>query len=177
MAFNSKNALKDELLDLIDDQDNIIATLPRSEVYEKKLCAHIKAIWLFIKNSKGELWIPRRSYARSHLPGYLDGSVVGHVSSGESYQEAMIREAKEEVGLDITKYDYQFLGHMSPKKDAVFCFSSVYEMIIDHPIEHWNRDEFCEWFWISPRDLLKKIEAGDKCKDTLPIILKKIYNV
>ena len=50
----------DELLDLVDENDHVIGVMRRSEVYGKKL-RNIRVINAFIVNSKGELWIPRRT--------------------------------------------------------------------------------------------------------------------
>lgn len=42
--------------------------------------------------------------------GYMDGMlsfVAGHVEDGESYMQAMIREAKEEAGIEVDKKDLE----------------------------------------------------------------------
>lgn len=44
--------------------------------------------------------------------GYMDGKyalVAGHLESGESLKQAMIREAKEEVGIDINEKQLHFV--------------------------------------------------------------------
>lgn len=170
-----KQSVVDELLDIVDEQDRVVNVLPRSVVYEQKLFVHIRSVWLMLKNVHGQLWIPRRSYSRTCLPGYLDGSVVGHVSSGEKYEQAMIREAMEEVGLNMHEVSYKLLGKLTPKKDRSFCFTQVYEAMIDQAPQHWNKEEFCEWFWLTPQELLQKCNDGDMHKNSLPTILKKFY--
>ncbi len=52
--------------------------------------------------------------------GYEDGKysvVAGHVEAGESIIEAGIREAKEEVGVDITPFNLNIVGSMHRKSD------------------------------------------------------------
>lgn len=166
----------EEILDLVDDQDRVINSLPRSEVYQKGLCHQMRAVWLLLKNSEGKFWIPRRCYSRGHLPGYLDGSVVGHVKAGETYEQALIREALEEIGIDINQMNYHYIGKITPHEDKSFCFASVYELEMDEAPQNWNRDEFCEWFWLSPEEIMSKFAQGECIKDSLPLIIQKFYH-
>ena len=59
-------------------------------------------MWLLIRNQDGKFWIPRRQATKKVLPNCLDGSAVGHVSSGEVYEQSMIREVAEELNIDIS---------------------------------------------------------------------------
>ena len=169
------NIEHEEMLDIVDKNDEVISTMPRSEVYAQDLCSQMRSVWLLIKNEEGKLWIPRRCNSRPILPGYLDGSVVGHVQAGETYQQAMIREAQEEVGIDMSKIPYKLFGKITPHEDESFCFATVYECALQQAPANWNQREFSEWFWLSPQELMQKILAGEKVKDTLPIILQKYY--
>lgn len=180
MELNNKkneaqNFKAEEWLDLVNEQDQVMTSVPRSVVYEQKLFSQMRSVWLMLRNSQGQLWIPRRSYSKSHLPGYLDGSVAGHVSAGEDYESAMIREAVEEIGLDMRNIKYRLLGKITPIEDHAFCFVQVYEAVVEQAPENWNRQEFCEWFWLTPQEILRRAEDGDKYKDILILIVKKFY--
>jgi mutator protein MutT len=59
----------------------------------------------FILNSKGELLVARR--AKNPAKGTLD-LPGGFVDNGESGEQGIIREIKEETGLDIHKVEYLF---------------------------------------------------------------------
>lgn len=165
----------DEILDIVDSNDQVITSMPRAQVYEKKLCSQIRSIWLMIKNDQGQLWIPRRSWTLRQLPGHLDGSVVGHVRAGESYEQALIRESIEEIGNDLTGVSYKLLGKLTPQDHQTFCFSSVYECSMDQAPEGWNRDEICEWSWMTPEEIMNLHDQGEKMKGTLPIVIKEFY--
>ena len=55
--------------------------------------------------------------------GYEDGKFAfpaGHVSENESLKTAMVREAKEEVVLDLKKQDLQFLTVMFKKAEKKY---------------------------------------------------------
>lgn len=169
-----KKEQKKEWVDIVDEEDKVIESMPRSEAYEKKLFTSMRASWLMIKRSDGKFWIPRRSLHKKVLPGALDGSVVGHVSSGETYEQALIRETWEEVGVDLSQHKYRFLGKFVPKKDHSFCFSAIYEIDLED-VPDWNRDDFMEFFWLTPGEILQKIESGDSCKDSLIQVLERFY--
>lgn len=52
--------------------------------------------------------------------GYMDGMlsfVAGHVADGESYTQAIIREAKEEAGIDVAKEDLDMRVVLHRKTD------------------------------------------------------------
>lgn len=173
----SDRTSQEEMLDIVDQYDQVITSLPRSVVYQDALFSQMRSVWLLLKNKKGQLWIPRRAYDRPILPGHLDGSVVGHVQAGETYEQALIRETKEEVGFDITDKSYTYLGKLTPSEHNTFCFAAVYECVVKVAPRNWNTQEFCEWFWISPQKLQQAIQAGEKVKSALPIILKNFYQI
>lgn len=170
------NHLQDELLDIVNDQDEVVEVMPRSQAYKKQLFSSLRASWLLIRNKDGEFWIPRRAYTKKVLPGFLDGSVVGHVSSGETYEQAMIREAQEELLLDVSNLPYRYLGKVTPQKDGAFCFASVFELVVDSEVETYNVEDICEYFWLTKDEILKKFNRGENIKDSLKVILQTFYS-
>ena len=93
----------DELLDLVDFNDQIIGTKLRSEVYAQNL-NNFRVVNLFLSNDQNQLWIPRRTASKKLFPLSLDTSMGGHVSSGESYEEALKRELQEELGIEAKEW-------------------------------------------------------------------------
>ncbi len=53
-----------------------------------------------IRNGQGRVFVQRRSMTRRVLPGTWD-IVGGHVESGETLQQALAREVKEETGWTL----------------------------------------------------------------------------
>jgi isopentenyl-diphosphate delta-isomerase len=162
-----------ELLDLVDDNDNVIGTIERTDAYKNNI-DNIRVIDCFIKNSEGKLFIPRRHPNKRMFPLALDTSVGGHVDAGETYEKAFFREAQEELGIDVSAMKYRHIGTMTPKADGTHAFISVYE-IESNETPNYNKDDFIEYFWLTPEEIIKKIESGDTSKDHLPMILKKFY--
>lgn len=161
------------MLDLVNQNDEIIGTMPRSGVYEKGL-NNYRTINCFIKNSEGKLWTPRRQPNKRLFPNGLDFSCGGHVSSGETYLEAFAKEMSEELNIDITKTPYKELGSCTPGKDGVSSFMHVYEILSDI-VPDYSTTDFSGYEWLYPKEIIQKIVEGDKTKEDLPKLIRKFY--
>lgn len=94
-----------EIMDIVDNDDNVIGSAPRDEVYDKLLCHRIVHVLIF--NDEGRLALQLRSPNVSFCPGHWSTTVGGHVQSGETYEQAALREYQEELG---TKSELEFLS-------------------------------------------------------------------
>lgn len=163
----------DELLDLVDPDDRVIGQLPRSEVYRRGL-SNFRAVNAFLRNGRGQLWIPLRSASKRLFPLSLDASVGGHVASGESYETAFRRELWEELNLDFERVEWRLLGYLTPHRNGVSAFMKVYEIRTDDT-PSFNPADFCGWSWAEPCEVLARIVAGTPSKDDLPRLLGFFY--
>ena len=79
--------------------------------------------------------LQRRSQTKDTFPGRVDVAVGGHVGAGETSAEAM-REAREEIGLELTIDDVTFIGRRFvrslPSDNEV---QDVYAVRADVPLE------------------------------------------
>lgn len=158
----------DEYLDLVDENDNVVGKKKRSEVYAKNL-SNFRVVNAFVVNSKGEIWIPRRAANKRIFPLCLDMSMGGHVESGESYEDTLKRETKEELNIDTDKVPVRSLGHLTPQKDGVSAYMKVYEIKMDET-PNYNKSDFVEYFWLTPKALFERIANGEK-----PVFHAQIY--
>lgn len=74
----------------------------------------VSAVHLFLIRGGQILLLLRRN------TGYEDGSysvVAGHLNGGEEVKAAAIREAKEEVGIEIAPQDLEIVGVMHRRSD------------------------------------------------------------
>lgn len=163
----------DEFLDLVDENDNVVGKKKRSEVYAERL-SNFRVVNAFVVNQKGEIWIPRRSADKRIFPLCLDMSMGGHVESGESYEDALKRETQEELNIDTDKTTCRLLGHLSPQKDDVSANMNVYEIKMNE-VPDYNKNDFIEYFWLTPRGIFERIANGDKAKGDLPKLVKIFY--
>lgn len=163
--------MQEEILDIVSETDQVIGNAPRSVIYEKSL--NFRAINGFIINEQGQLWIPRRHHDKKLWPLHFDASVGGHVSSGETYDQAFVRETQEELGLDVTTLNYKIIARLTPPQDNTSAFMYVY-LIKYNEIPPYNPLDFVESFWLSPQKLLQQINEGQKAKSDLVKIVKHI---
>lgn len=163
----------DEYLDLVDSQDRVIGKKLRSEIYAENL-SNFRVINAFIINSKGQLWIPRRTVDKRIFPLCLDMSVGGHVESGESYIETFKRETMEELNIDVDKITHRLLGKVTPLSDNVSAYMEVYEIFSDE-VPNYNPNDFIEYFWLTPKEVVHIINEGEKAKSDLLKIINKFY--
>lgn len=102
-----------DVISIADEKDNVIGTLIRGENLKKNRFVRISAILMF--NSKGNLILQKISH-RKKWGGLWSYSAAGHVDAGETYEEAAVRELKEEMGIDacleyeIAKYPVLYNG-------------------------------------------------------------------
>lgn len=164
--------MQEEILDLVNENDEVIGQMPRSEVYAKDL-KNIRAVHCFIKNSGGKIWIPVRSKNKKSFPLAFDISCSGCVSSGEDYLCSFKRELSEELNMDLENFKYKVLGKCSPK-DGLYSFQTVYEIESD-ATPNYNKDDFDGYEWLYPEEIIKKIEEGMSAKGGMDIIIKKFY--
>ena len=168
-----QNNINDELLDLVDQHDHVIGVLERSQVYAMHH-NNFRVINCFISNDIGQLWIPRRAAHKKLFPLALDVSVGGHVVSGETYDEAFVRELYEEVGLRDQQIAYRKIGSMSPHEHGVSAFMHVYHVRYNET-PPFNHDDFIEYYWLYPNEVLEKIAQGDMAKSDLPILIQYFF--
>lgn len=164
----------EEILDLVNDKDEIIGTIPRSEFYrlENESLGYIRAAELFIINSKGQLWVPVRTAHKKIAPNGLDYSMGGHISAGETYLQGGLREIEEELGLDLTEDDLEFVHTFEPEPGLPY-FRTLYLYRSDTAPDY-NPDDFTSATWMTPAELLAIIEAGAPSKTSLPSTVRHL---
>lgn len=165
----------DEYLDLVDEGDNVIGKMRRSQVYAESR-TNFRVVNAFIVNEGGLLWIPRRTADKRVFPCCLDMSMGGHVESGEHYHEAFRRELREELNLDPEVCSYRLMGKLTPHGHHVSAFMQVYEVRIRGEVAY-NQADFTEAFWMTPQEVLDRLAAGDKSKDDLPRLIWHFYPI
>ncbi len=90
-----------ERLDVVDENDRVIDTLTRGEIHRRDFMH--RAVHLLVFNAAGALFLQKRSHAKDNNPGLWDSSVSGHVDAGEDYDDCVVREACEEIGLALAR--------------------------------------------------------------------------
>ena len=82
-------------------------TATREECHEKGLWH--RAVYAFIIDNDSNVLLQKRSGNKKLWPNLWDVTVGGHVDSGEFGRQALIREVKEELGIEIKDDDIKYL--------------------------------------------------------------------
>jgi len=102
-----------EMLEVVDEQDNVIGLESRKKIHEDGLLHREINIWFI--TPKSEIIFQHRSKNKDTYPDKLDATVGGHVEHKMSYEETVVKECKEETGIDIDLDKLVFLTKMRMK--------------------------------------------------------------
>ncbi len=93
-----------EIFPIVDTQGKIIGKATRRQCHSGSRLLH-PVVHLHVFNDKGEIFLQKRSLHKFIQPGKWDTAVGGHVDYGENVEQALRREAGEEIGLsDFTPH-------------------------------------------------------------------------
>jgi isopentenyldiphosphate isomerase len=145
-----KQDRQDELLPLVDENGNITGAATRGECHNGSMMMH-PVVHLHVFNSKGELYLQKRPEWKDIQPGKWDTAVGGHIDLGEHVEQALFREAGEELGIEgfIPEALPQYVFRSACECEMVYPYKTVYDKDI-RPSEEtsggrfWNMDEIRE---------------------------------
>lgn len=102
---------QDELFDVVDERGEPLGySKPRGEVHRDGDWHRSFHLWVWgIHDGAPFVLFQRRSPTKDTFPNLLDVSVGGHIRAGETLEET-VREAQEEIGLDLQLDDLTRLG-------------------------------------------------------------------
>ncbi len=140
-----------ELFDVVDDDDRVLGRMRRDDVHRWQL--RHRAAHVLVVNSRGEVFVQRRSTLKQCAPGLWDTSVAGHVQSGESYAACAARELAEEIGLPPVTPLRQ-VGYLKASPDTGWEFVAVFLCRSDGPLVLCP-EEIADGRWTSPETLAR----------------------
>ena len=160
----------EEWLDLVDEHDRVVGRVERAKAWPSRL--PVRVVNAFLVNSRGGLWIPRRTLTKRQFPECLDLSMGGHVGAGETYEAAFRREVREELNLDMDTLPWREIAALSPFETALSTFMRVYEIRSDDA-PAFNPDDFSGAEWLTPRQLLTRVAGGEVSKGDLAELVRR----
>lgn len=132
-----------ELLPIVDENGTQIGTAPRRECHDGKSFLLHPVVHLHVFDREGRLYLQHRPDWKDIQPGRWDTAVGGHVDPGESIEEALRREAFEELGLE--GFEAQFLTRYEFRSSRERELVNAYRTTVDsnpHPSDELDGGSF-----------------------------------
>jgi len=143
--------MPEDIFDIVNERDEVIDRKPRSEVH--RLGLKHRAVHVLVFNSRGQIFLQKRSMRKDRQPGLWDSSASGHVDSGEDYDGCAIRELREEIGLQLSKRP-QRLFKIPACAETDQEFVRVYRCEAEGPFD-LNADEIESGGWFAPEKVTR----------------------
>jgi isopentenyldiphosphate isomerase len=136
--------MDEEIFDVVNERDEVVEKCVRREVH--RLGLRHRAAHVLVFNSRGEVFLQKRSMTKDTFPGAWDSSASGHLNCGEDYDTCALRELREELGFVPTEAPVRlFKIDACPQTGQEFVW--VYRCESDGPfVLHPEEIETGNWF-------------------------------
>ena len=143
--------MSNEYLDILDENGNKTGKIKlRNEVHRDG--DWHKAVHIWIINNNGEILLQRRCSSKDSHPNMLDISSAGHLQAGDDSLTGAVREIKEELNLDISPNELQFITTLKRKSNKSINneFDDLYILRTNKKIEEmqFQKEEISEIFFV-----------------------------
>ncbi|WP_328963952.1 NUDIX hydrolase [Streptomyces virginiae] len=146
----------EEVLDVVDREDRVVGQAPRGEVYARGLlhrCAFVQA-----RDAEGRIFVHRRTASKLVFPSHYDMFVGGVLGAGESYAQAALREAEEELGVRGLEQPTPLFTFLYEGPGGAW-WSSVYEVRCELPVAPQASE--VDWHtYLTQEELDRRVDDG-----------------
>lgn len=143
----------EEYFPILNSEGEVIGKATRKECHSGSKLLH-PVVHLHIFRSGSYIYLQKRALSKDVQPGKWDTAVGGHVDYGESVETALLREAKEELGLTGINpkklINYIFHSEIEHEMVNVYYinvdddFVAIYDPIEIDDARFWHFDEIEE---------------------------------
>lgn len=170
---------KKEKFPLVDSDGTVLGCISRSEAHNGSKKLH-PVVHLHVFNGKGHLFLQKRPRWKDIQPMKWDTACGGHVDYGETIEEALRREVREELGIlsFIPHHIKNYVFESNIERELVNVFYTIYDGIITP-----SPDELEDGKFWNPAEIASQIgngtftpnfekEYNDIVENIIPLIAK-----
>lgn len=148
-----------ELVDIVDENNKKTGQVEeRWTAYEKGLWRRTVSCW--IMNEKGEVLLQKRTANKRRNPNKW-AKTGGQVDTGESVEQAIFREVKEELGIEIPKEQIKVIDiHKSSNETRRFAYNFIF--VVNYKINDFilQKDEVAKVKYLTIEEM-ENIKRND----------------
>ena len=159
-----------ELFYRVDEKDNVLGFITRKEAHRNREIIH-RSVYVLVRNIQGQLLFQKRSPNKDTYPGHWALGVAGHVTYGQTYEEAAVREVQEELGEKVEVKPILITIMEMPSETeycAIFESGTLNKSTFNH-----DADEVSETMWVDSNKIKDFTDKNVTTPDTL-IVLKML---
>jgi isopentenyldiphosphate isomerase len=160
------DARRQELVDIVDEHDTVIATVPRFQMRRDNL--RHRGVAIVVLDRSHRLLVHRRAETKDVWPSYWDLAAGGVVAAGETYDIAAGRELAEELGIEDAELEHLGVGSFSD--DAVSVIAHTYLARHGGPVQ-FTDGEVAEARWVTPVEFRALRDEFTFCPDSIAVAL------
>ena len=117
-----------EIFPIVDEEGTVLGRATRGECHNGSKLLH-PVVHLHVFNTQGDVYLQKRPEWKDIQPGKWDTAVGGHIDYGETPEEALRREVREELGM--TDYTPEFISkyvfESQREKELVYVHRTTYD--------------------------------------------------
>ena len=131
------------------------------------------SVHIWIMNKEGKFLVQKRTKSRKRFPN-MWSLTAGAVDTGETSVEGAIREAKEEIGINIEKEEFELI--LSIKRKHNFLDIWLVRKDIDLKDIVMQEEEVQEVKWVTKEELEEMIK-NDEVAGTVTLYYKMFFTI
>ena len=144
-----------EKFPIVDEEGCVVGSATRGECHNGSRLLH-PVVHLHVFNTAGDIYLQKRPEWKDIQPGKWDTAVGGHMDYGETPEEALRREVREELG--ITDFTPEFIGKYvfdsKRERELVYVNRTIYDGPVRPSTEELNGGRF--WTMAEIREAMGK---------------------
>src|SRR4051812_31209410 len=153
-----------ELVDVIDDEGRTIGVVTRREMRQRGLLHRCTYVLVF--NRAGDLFVHLRTPIKDVYPSHWDVAVGGVVTAGETYDQGVVRELQEELGIEAEAEEL-FPFRYADENSALHAV--VYRVVHEGPFR-LQPEEIVRGEFLPFAEIERRAREQPFCPDSLAVL-------